>query len=115
MSTIIPPGTGTLRVQNGQQNVVSNRSFNSTSEASLQKQNHSVNTQQLRTTLHGINQKLVNTNLKVEFASNQPAGGIWLNVVNTATGNDIQKLPPESDRKLSASQSVKGLQIDNQL
>jgi uncharacterized FlaG/YvyC family protein len=115
MSTIIPPGTEAIKVQNGQQNVISDKSFNSTSNTLPQKQNHSVSTQQLRTTLNGINQKLVNTNLKVEFASNQPAGGIWLNVVDTATGNVVQKLPPESARKLSASHSVKGLQIDNQL
>lgn len=118
MSTTIPSGMGASVAQSGSQSAVSQQSSKTNNASgdmkSDKKENHTIGSQQVGLTVHHINQKLATSNLKLEFAADQPPGSIWLNVVDGDSGKVIQKLPPDSVRKLSESQSLKGLQIDKQ-
>ena len=120
MSTSIPSGVGTVMPQVGQQNIGHNHISNSQGNEAgdtrpANGENPSINNKQLHLTMHHINQKLASSNLKVEFASEQPPGDIWLNVIDASTGKVIQELPPDATRRLAATQSLTGIQIDNQL
>jgi flagellar protein FlaG len=118
MSTILPSDLTRPPANDGQQSYGQHQPNDTKAAANGDSQSKDrkqpLNNNQLHQVVHGMNQKLANTNLKVEFAADQPVGDIWLNVVDNETGKVIQKLPPDSVRKAAESLSLKGLQIDQQ-
>jgi uncharacterized FlaG/YvyC family protein len=118
MSTLISPGVSAAAMQIGNQNGYTSQSGDAKKNPLMhdnEKNQAAAHGQSLsHATMQAFNQKLASSNLKVEFAADQPVGNIWLNIVDNTTGKVIQKLPPDSVRKAAESLSLKGLQIDKQ-
>lgn len=62
-----------------------------------------------------LNKRLTDTSTKVVLDPNAPLNHMWLNLVDSNTGEVIEKLPPEGIRQFIETQSTKGLTIDTKL
>lgn len=62
-----------------------------------------------------LNQILAPSQTKVEMAQDTPPNQIWLNVVDSTTGQVIEKLPPEGLRQFMETHNAKGLALDMRL
>ncbi len=91
--------------------VQDNQLVQSSGSANSQDESHQVN---LKGTLVQLNQQLQSSNLKVEFAADEPPHQIWIDVIDQSTGQVIQKIPSEILRKFAETQQLSGLNFDRQ-
>lgn len=57
-------------------------------------------------------QEKSSSNLQAEFASDEPSNSVWINVVNSNTGQVVYKFPPESIRQMLEQHQSQGLVKD---
>jgi uncharacterized FlaG/YvyC family protein len=76
---------------------------------------NSVDTSNLQKGIEKLNQILASSQTKVEMAQDTPPNQIWLNVVDSTTGQVIERLPPEGLRQFMETHNAKGLAMDMRL
>jgi uncharacterized FlaG/YvyC family protein len=62
-----------------------------------------------------LNEILAPNQTKVEMAQNAPPNQVWLNVIDSTTGQVLEKLPPEGLREFMETHDAKGLAMDLRL
>jgi uncharacterized FlaG/YvyC family protein len=76
---------------------------------------NAIDTAKLQQGIEKLNQILASSQTKVEMAQDTPPNQIWLNVVDSTTGQVIEKLPPEGLRQFMETHNAKGLAMDMRL
>ena len=62
--------------------------------------------------LEQMNQAVQSKGLKVEIDTSAPANQLWINVIDQASGQVIEKLPPQTIRQMVEKNDYRGFMID---